>query len=86
MLKQILIFPLLLSFVIGSVYAADLSYSKKDSFSSFFKKSEARLSDDLYLNINLVSALTLVDDRFEKENRLHESRIEQPLLTLSYKF
>ena len=68
------------------VQASDLSYTEADGLGTLLSKKETQLSKDLYLNVNLFTALSLVDDRFVEEYSVHEENTQQPMLTLSYRF
>jgi hypothetical protein len=68
------------------VQANDLSYKTNEKLSTVLSKKVTQLSNDLYLNVNFSTALSLVDERFEKEYSFHEDVSEQPMLTLSYRF
>ncbi len=83
MIKHILITLLMLS---SLLQASNLSYTEKDTLGSLLSKKEAQLTKDLYLNVNLFTALSLVDDRFVEEYSFHEENTQQPMLTLSYRF
>jgi len=86
MTKKILTILLALSFVTQALEANNLSYKSENSLGSVLSKKDAQLSDDLYLNINFFTALSLVDDRFKKDYSFHEKSADQPMLTLSYRF
>ncbi len=74
-------------FIFNSLLQAnDLSYKSKGSLDTILSKKVTKLNSDLYLNINFLTALPLVDERFEKEYSFHENINEQPMLTLSYRF
>lgn len=83
MIKYLLIILFMLN---GLVQASSLSYTEKDTLSALLSKKEAQLSKDMYLNVNLFTALSLVDDRFVEEYSVHEENTQQPMLTLSYRF
>ena len=83
MIKNILMILLML----GSLaQASSLSYTEKDTLAALLSKKETQLSKDMYLNVNLFTALSLVDDRFVEEYSFHEENTQQPMLTLSYRF
>ena len=83
MIKHLLIILFLLN---SLVQASSLSYSEKDTLAVLLSKKETQLSKDMYLNVNLFTALSLVDDRFVEEYSMHEENTQQPMLTLSYRF
>lgn len=73
--------------MLGSLaQASSLSYTEKDTLTALLSKKETRLSKDVFLNFNLFTALSLVDDRFVEEYSVHEDNTQQPMLTLSYRF
>ncbi len=83
-MKFILMVLVLLS---ALLQASDLSYSEEESaFEALFNKKETQLVKDIYVNINLFTALTLVDNRLMQEYFSHKENQEQPILTLSYRF
>jgi hypothetical protein len=83
MIKNIL---LILFMLVSLAQASNLSYTEKDKLEALLSKKEAQLTKDVYLNVNLFTALSLVDDRFVEEYSVHEENTQQPMLTLSYRF
>ncbi len=83
MIKQIVSILLMFNIV---AHANNLSYTEKDALGTLLSKKEAQLTKDLYLNVNLFTALSLVDERFVEEYSIHEENRQQAMLTLSYKF
>ncbi len=83
MMKSILMILLMLS---PLLQAGNLSYTEKDALGTLLSKQEAQLAKNIYLNINLFTALSLVDDRFVEEYSVHAENSKQTMLTLSYRF
>ena len=80
MLKYILTVLTLSSLLFAS---EDFSLSDQES-SSLTKAIE--VSENLYLNVNLFTALAMVDDSLLKEEPLQKTNPDQSLLTFSYQF
>ncbi len=83
MMNQILLILLMLNTL---VQAENLSYTEKDTLDTLLSKKEMQIAEELYLDVNLFTALSLVDDRFVEEYSFHEKKTPQPMLTLSYRF
>lgn len=83
MIKHLLIILFMLN---SLAQAGSLSYTEKDTLTTLLSKKETQLSKDMYLNLNLFTALSLVDDRFVEEYSIHKENTQQPMLTLSYRF
>lgn len=87
MKKIILVLLLSTTFVYASS-AAEYTY-QAEKLEYAFLKSTAKVLKNLYVDVDFVRMLTLVDNRFENEDFLNApKRIDQikPLFTLSYRF
>lgn len=86
MFKKMILALLLLNTIALASNETSLSYKKESPLSKFLSTKDTQLAENIYMNINLFTALALIDKGFGEEQSLQGSKPEQTLVTFSFKF
>ena len=86
MLRKIFILLLLINSVVFASDNLTATYTKEKTFDPVLFADKIEVAENFYLDINLFTAISMVDDTLIKEQALEKNSPEETLFTFSYKF